>query len=398
MKQLEGRTIVLGVTGGIAAYKAAYLCSALAKAGAQVHVIMTRNAMEFVAPLTFETLSGQKCITDTFDRNFQWNVEHVALAKRAELFVVAPATANIIAKFACGIADDMLSTTWLAASCKKLVCPAMNTGMYENPVTQRNIETLRDLGVEMVEPGVGRLACADTGRGRLAEPEEIFERICELLCAKQDLAGKRVLVTAGPTQEALDPVRYITNHSSGKMGFAVARRAAQRGAKVTLVAGPVSLPTPAGVERIDVKSALDMFEAVKSHMEESDIIIKTAAVGDFRPETQAQDKIKKTGEDVMTVRLVKNPDILQYVGSHKRPGQVVCGFSMETRDLIENSGKKLRAKHADMIVANSLTEQGAGFGVDTNVATLLTEQGAEQLPMMSKEALADVILDRLLSL
>ncbi|MBC8570918.1 bifunctional phosphopantothenoylcysteine decarboxylase/phosphopantothenate--cysteine ligase CoaBC [Zongyangia hominis] len=398
MKQLKGKTIVLGVTGGIAAYKAAYLASSLVKAGGEVHVIMTQNAMEFVAPLTFETLTGQKCVTDTFDRNFQWNVEHVALAKRADLFVVAPATANIIAKFACGLADDMLSTTWLAASCKKLVAPAMNTGMYENPVTQRNLKALEELGVSLVEPGVGRLACADVGRGRLAEPEEIFERICFLLHEKQDLVGKRVLVTAGPTQEALDPVRYITNHSSGKMGFAVARRAALRGAQVTLVAGPVALPTPQGVCRVDVRSALEMFEEVKARMEEADIVVKTAAVGDFRPETTARDKIKKAGEDTMEVRLVKNPDILRYVGEHKRPGQIVCGFSMETRDLLENSAKKLNAKNADMIVANSLSEAGAGFGVDTNIVTLLTKEGAERLPLMEKEELADVILDRLLAL
>lgn len=398
MKQLEGKTVVLGVTGGIAAYKAAYLASSLTKAGAQVHVIMTKSAMEFVTPLTFETLTGQKCVTDTFDRSFQWNVEHVALAKRADLFVVAPATANIIAKFACGLADDMLSTTWLAASCKKLVAPAMNTGMYENPVTQRNLAALKELGVELVEPGVGRLACADVGRGRLAEPEEIFERICFLLCDRQDLAGKRVLVTAGPTQEALDPVRYLTNHSSGKMGFAVARRAAMRGAAVTLVAGPVPLPTPAGVRRVDVTSALEMFEAVKAELEQADIIVKTAAVGDFRPETAAKDKIKKAGEDALDVHLVKNPDILAYVGAHKRPDQIVCGFSMETKDLLTNSGKKLRAKNANMIVANSLTQSGAGFGVDTNIATLLTPGGEECLPLMEKEELADVILDRLLAL
>lgn len=393
---LTNKTIVLGVTGGIAAYKAADLASRLVKRGCRVYVLMTRSATEFIAPLTFETLTGNKAVVDTFDRNFQWNVEHVALAKQADAFLIAPATANVIAKLAHGLADDMLTTTVLAASCPKVVAPAMNTGMYENPVTQDNLQTLRDYGFSIVEPDSGVLACKDVGKGRLPDADVLISALEDALSPK-DLQGIRVLVTAGPTCEALDPVRYITNHSSGKMGYAIARAAARRGAQVTLVSGKTGLSAPAGVQRVDVFSAQEMFDQVTRHFPEQDIVIKAAAVGDYRPKQRQEHKIKKSGE-TMTLQLVKNPDILAYLGEHKRPGQVICGFSMETKDLLENSRKKLEKKQADLIVANNLTVAGAGFGVDTNAVTMITPEDAIPYPVMSKEQVADELLTRLLGI
>lgn len=393
---LTNKTIVLGVTGGIAAYKAADLASRLVKRGCRIHVLMTRSATEFIAPLTFETLTGNKAVVDTFDRNFQWNVEHVALAKQADAFLIAPATANVIAKLAHGMADDMLTTTVLAASCPKVVAPAMNTGMYENPVTQDNLQTLRDYGFSIVEPDSGVLACKDVGKGRLPDADVLISALEDALSPK-DLQGIRVLVTAGPTCEALDPVRYITNHSSGKMGYAIARAAARRGAQVTLVSGKTGLSAPAGVQRVDVFSAQEMFDQVTRHFPEQDIVIKAAAVGDYRPKQRQEHKIKKSGE-TMTLQLVKNPDILAYLGEHKRLGQVICGFSMETKDLLENSRKKLEKKQADLIVANNLTVAGAGFGVDTNAVTMITPEDAIPYPVMSKEQVADELLTRLLGI
>ena len=393
---LTNKTIVLGVTGGIAAYKAADLASRLVKRGCRVYVLMTRSATEFIAPLTFETLTGNKAVVDTFDRNFQWNVEHVALAKQADAFLIAPATANVIAKLAHGLADDMLTTTVLAASCPKVVAPAMNTGMYENPVTQDNLQTLRDYGFSIVEPDSGVLACKDVGKGRLPDADVLISALEDALSPK-DLQGIRVLVTAGPTCEALDPVRYITNHSSGKMGYAIARAAARRGAQVTLVSGKTGLSAPAGVQRVDVFSAQEMFDQVTRHFPEQDIVIKAAAVGDYRPKQRQEHKIKKSGE-TMTLQLVKNPDILAYLGEHKRLGQVICGFSMETKDLLENSRKKLEKKQADLIVANNLTVAGAGFGVDTNAVTMITPEDAIPYPVMSKEQVADELLTRLLGI
>lgn len=389
---LKGKTILLGVGGGIAAYKAAALTSELVKSGAAVHVLMTQNATQFVSPITFETLSGHKALVDTFDRNFQWNVEHVALAKQADVFLAAPATANMIAKFAAGLADDMLSTTFLACRCPKLVAPAMNTAMYENPITQRNLETLRAFGMTVVEPGAGHLACGDDGKGRLPEPAELKEALIRALCP-QDLAGVRVLLTAGPTCEAIDPVRYITNHSSGKMGYATALAALRRGAEVTLVSGPVALQPPAGAALVPVRSAQEMLEAVLARAAESDIIIKTAAVADYTPAAPADQKMKKKdGELALPLR--RTADILATLGAQKKPGQVLVGFSMETEDLLKNSTAKLEKKGADMIVANSLRTPGAGFGGDTNIATLITAGGAEELPCMTKLELGDLILSR----
>jgi len=388
----KGKTIVLGVTGGIAAYKAAQLASDLVKTGADVHVIMTKNATEFVTPTTFETLTANRVSVDTFDRNFQWNVQHVSLAKKADLFVIAPATANIIAKMAHGIADDMLSTTVLAARCPKMVVPAMNTGMYDNPATQRNFETLKVDGVYFVDSDTGWLACGDVGKGRFADLPKIMDAIEYVLAPKKDLAGKRVLVTAGPTQESLDPVRFITNHSTGKMGYAIAKAARMRGAEVTLVSGPVSIAPPFGVQLVGVSSALEMYDAVVSRQAEQDIIIKTAAVADYRPAQQAEDKIKKSEGD-MSIALVRNPDILKTLGESKPATQVLCGFSMETKDLLENSRQKLLKKNADMIVANSLKTEGAGFGTDTNVVTIITAKGNMELPMMEKRAVAEAVLE-----
>lgn len=394
---LGGKTIVLCVTGGIAAYKAADLTSKLRGAGAQVRVLMTESATQFITPMTFEVLSGYRAVVDTFDRNFSWEVEHVSLAKAADVFVIAPATANIIAKAAHGIADDMVSTTLLATRAPVVIAPAMNTGMYDNPVTGQNLETLRGRGVHMVEPACGRLACGDTGRGKLADTNEILHAIEQALTV-QDLADLSLLVTAGPTQEALDPVRFLSNHSSGKMGYAIAARAALRGAKVTLVSGPTALATPAGVTRVDITSAREMFDAVVSRADRQDIIIKAAAVGDYRPETEAQDKLQKS-DDEMNIALTRNPDILAELGRKKRPGQLLCGFAMETQNLLQNAADKLRRKNCDMLVANSLREAGAGFQHDTNAATLLFADGRQEtVPLMQKEELADRILDRLLVL
>lgn len=387
---LKNKCIVIGVTGSIAAYKAADVVSFLKKQGADVTVIMTKNALNFINPITFETLSGNKCLVDTFDRNFEFSVEHVSLAKRADLFVVAPASADFIAKAANGIADDMLTTTFLASTCSKLIFPAMNTRMYENPITQDNLRKLEHYGIEIVEPASGYLACGDTGRGKLAPVEEIEEYIMMNAAYDHDLAGKRVLVSAGPTQEDIDPVRFITNHSTGKMGYAVARNAARRGADVTLVSGPVSLEPSLGVRVIQVKSAQQMFDEITDRSEEQDIIIMTAAVADMRPLDAAKEKLHKVSMPD-SIRLGMNPDILSYLGAHRCDGQVIVGFSMETENLIENSRVKLAKKHCDMIVANSLREKGAGFGTDTNVVTLITKDKAEELPIMSKDEVAERI-------
>lgn len=387
---LKNKCIVIGVTGSIAAYKAADVVSFLKKQGADVTVIMTKNALNFINPITFETLSGNKCLIDTFDRNFEFSVEHVSLAKRADLFVVVPASADFIAKAANGIADDMLTTTFLASTCKKLIFPAMNTRMYENPITQDNMKKLEHYGIEIVEPASGYLACGDTGKGKLAPVEEIEEYIMMNAAFDHDLTGKRVLVSAGPTQEDIDPVRFITNHSTGKMGYAVAKNAARRGADVTLVSGPVSIEPPMGVRTVQVRSAQQMFDEITDRSEEQDIIIMTAAVADMRPLNAASEKIHKvTMPD--SIKLGTNPDILSYLGAHRRDGQVIVGFSMETENLIENSRVKLAKKHCDMIVANSLREKGAGFGTDTNVVTLITKDKAEELPIMSKDEVAERI-------
>lgn len=389
---LTGKTIVLGVTGGIACFKAAALASMLKKQHADVQVLMTKNATEFVTPLTFEQLTGNKALVDTFDRNFVHAVEHIAVADRADFVLIAPATANVIAKLAHGLADDMLTTTVLACRCKKAIAPAMNTGMFENPVTQDNIETLRRYGWEIVDPATGRLACGTEGKGRLPEPEDLLEVCLHALAHEKDLCGKRVLVTAGPTQEALDPVRYLTNHSSGRMGYAIAKAAARRGAKVTLVSGPTALKKPAYVDTVDVVSAQDMFDAVTARAQDADIIIKAAAVADYRPATVADNKIKKA-DDALSIPLERTKDILAALGNSKRPGQFLCGFSMETENLLENSRKKLGKKNLDMVAANNLKVEGAGFGVETNVLTLITPDGMTELPLMSKDAAADALLD-----
>lgn len=394
---LSGKTVVLCVTGGIAAYKAADLVSKLRHAGAAVRVLMTESATAFITPMTFETLSANRVVVDTFDRDFAWEVEHIALAKVADVFVIAPATANIIAKAAHGIADDMVSTTLLATRAPVVIAPAMNTGMYDNPATQRNLETLRARGFHIVDPAAGRLACGDDGRGKLADTAALLHGI-EKALTPQDLQGRRVLVTAGPTQEALDPVRYLSNHSSGKQGYALAARAAMRGAEVTLVSGPTALDTPAGVTLVRVVSAREMYDAVLARAVGQDFIIKAAAVGDYRPAHMAEEKMKK-GADELTVELTRNPDILAALGGCKRPGQLLCGFAMETQNLLENASGKLRRKHCDMLVANSLRDEGAGFQTDTNRAALLFADGrVEHPPLMRKEALADLIFDRLLAL
>ena len=392
---LKGKFIVLGVTGGIACYKAAALASLLVKQRAEVQVIMTENATRFVTPLTFEQLTGKKALTDTFDRNFTHSVEHIAVADRADLVLIAPATANIAAKLAHGLADDMLTTTVLACDCPKLIAPAMNTKMYENPVTRDNLETLRRYGWEVIEPAEGRLACGAVGKGKLPEPETLLESVLHAVAHEKDLAGKKVLVTAGPTREALDPVRYLTNRSSGRMGYAIARAAARRGAEVTLVSGPVSLPRPGYMEIVDVESAQEMFEAVTSRAPEMDIIIKAAAVADYRPAQVADNKIKKKDGD-LSLPLERTLDILGTLGKNKRPGQFLCGFSMETENLLENSRKKLEKKNLDMVAANNVKVAGAGFGVDTNVLTLITAAGEKELPLMSKDAAADALLDAIL--
>lgn len=393
---LEGKTVLLGVTGGIAAYKAAYLASALVKQKADVHVLMTENATQFIAPVTFEALTNNKASVDTFDRNFQFHVEHVALAKRADLVIVAPATANVAAKLAHGLADDMLTTTVLACRCPKMIAPAMNTRMYENPVTQDNLETLRRYGWHVVTPATGYLACGDTGAGKMPEPEVLLEEALYLSCPK-DMEGLRVLVTAGPTQEALDPVRYLTNHSSGKMGYSVARAAAFRGAAVTLVSGKTELTPPAHTELVPVVSAEDMFQAVESRYDRQDIIIKAAAVADYRPAAFSGQKIKKKEGD-LSLALCRTRDILGWLGEHRKPGQFLCGFSMETERLVENSRGKLERKRLDLIAANSLTVPGAGFAGDTNVLTLISRDREIPLPQLSKDEAAHRLLDEILKM
>lgn len=391
---LKGKTVLLGVTGGIACFKAAALASMLVKQHACVEVVMTKNATEFVTPLTFEQLTGNRVSVDTFDRNFVHQVEHISLASRADMVLIAPATANVIAKLAHGLADDMLTTTVLACSCPKAIAPAMNTGMFENPVTQDNIGLLGRYGWEIVEPASGRLACGTSGKGRLPEPEDLLEVCLHTLAHEKDMAGLSVLVTAGPTQEAIDPVRYITNRSSGKMGYAIASAAARRGARVTLVSGPTALKKPAYVNTVDVVSAQDMFDAVTSAAAEADVIIKAAAVADYRPAAVAANKIKKSDGD-MSIQLERTKDILGTLGSARRPGQFICGFSMETENVLENSRKKLDKKNVDMIAANDLNTEGAGFAVSTNVLTLITREGNVSLPLMSKDDAANALLDEI---
>lgn len=393
---LNGKHIVLGVTGSIAAYKIASLASMLVKKQADVKVIMTQNATNFINPITFESLTGNKCLVNTFDRNFEFQVEHVSLAKQADVFLVAPASANVIAKAAHGIADDMLTTTLLACQCPKIFAPAMNTRMYQNPIVQDNIRTLLRYGMEVIDPASGYLACGDIGEGKMPEPEVLYEAVLRALAPK-DLAGKKVLVTAGPTQEKMDPVRYISNHSTGKMGYAIAAVAARRGADVTLVSGKVELAPPMGVHAVQVVSAADMAQAVKAAAPEQDIIVKAAAVADYRPRVTADEKIKKKDAE-LSVELERTEDILAWLGANRREGQILCGFSMETEHLLENSRAKLEKKKIDMIVANHLRQEGAGFGTDTNVVTLLTKEGTEELPLLTKEEVADRLLDRLLDL
>ena len=394
---LKQKCVLLGVSSSIAIYKAASLCSALKKQGADVHVLMTENATKMMSPVIFEQLTGNRACVDTFDRNFPWQVEHVALAKKADLLLVAPATANVCAKLAHGIADDMLTTTALACTCPKLIAPAMNTRMYENPVTQENLKTLTRFGWEVITPASGYLACGDTGAGKLPEPETLLAHIIHTLAYPHDMQGLRVLVTAGPTREAIDPVRYLTNRSTGKMGYAIARAAAGRGAKVTLVSGPTALSAPLFVETVPVESADDMFREVTTRSENADLIIKAAAVADYRPVTVADDKIKKNDGD-MAIPLTRTRDILGYLGQHRRPGQVLCGFSMETKDMLNNSRRKLEKKNLDLIAANNVKVPGAGFAVDTNVLTLITRQGEEELPLLSKDEAAHRLLDALLRL
>lgn len=395
MENLQGKCVLLGITGGIAAYKMANVASGLRKAGATVHVIMTENATKFITPLTFETLTNNRCVVDTFARDFQYDVKHISLAKAADLILIAPATANVIAKLANGLADDMLTTTVLAARCKKLVAPAMNTAMLENPITQDNLAKLKKYGFGIIEPAVGMLACKDVGSGKLPEPETLLDCIAMELAREKDMAGLHVTVTAGPTQEALDPVRYLTNHSTGRMGYAIAREAMLRGADVTLISGPTALKPVPGVKTVDVVSAKDMFEAVQAALPETDILVKAAAVADYRPVSIAEDKIKKQDGD-MAIPLERTDDILGWVAEHRHPGLFVCGFSMETRDMIENSRKKLARKHLDMIAANNLKVAGAGFGGDTNVVTILTADGIQELPLMGKDQVAAKLLGAIL--
>ena len=394
---LKGKTVILGVTGSIAAYKAANLASMLKKQHADVQVIMTQNATQFMNPITFESLTGNKCLVDTFDRNFQFQVEHVALAKRADLAIIAPATANIMAKLAHGLADDMLTTTLLACRCPRLIAPAMNTRMYENPVTQDNMDILRKYGFRIIEPAVGHLACGDTGAGKLPPETLLLECILDEIAMEKDMKGLHVLITAGPTMEAIDPVRFISNHSTGKMGYALARVCRRRGAEVTLVSGKTNLEAPYGVTLVPVTSAQDMFEAVSSRAKEQDMIIKAAAVADYRPVAVAENKIKKSPGD-MSIALERTTDILAWLGEHRREGQVLCGFAMETEHMVEHAKEKLTGKHVDMIAANNVKVAGAGFGTDTNVVTLITEDGVEELAKMSKEEVASRIVDALLRL
>ena len=394
---LKGKTVLLGVTGSIAAYKIAYLASTLKKLHAQVHVLMTQNATNFINPITFETLTGNKCLVDTFDRNFQFSVEHVSIAKQADVVMIAPASANVIGKLAHGIADDMLTTTIMACKCKKIVSPAMNTNMYENPIVQDNLAILQHYGYEVIEPASGYLACGDTGAGKMPEPEMLLDYILREIAKEKDLLGRKVLVTAGPTQEAIDPVRYITNHSSGKMGYALAKAAMLRGAYVTLVSGPCAIEPPPFVKLVPVVTAKEMFDAVTSVSFEQDIIIKAAAVADYRPANVYEDKVKKH-EEQMSIKLEKTDDILGYLGEHRLPGQFLCGFSMETQNMLGNSRAKLGKKHLDMVAANNLKVAGAGFQGDTNVLTLITQDEDVSLQLMSKEDAANVILDKILSI
>ena len=394
---LKGKTVLLGITGSIAAYKIAYLASALHKLHADVHVLMTENATNFINPITFETLTGNKCLVDTFDRNFQFQVEHVSIAKKADVVMIAPASANVIGKLANGLADDMLTTTVMACRCQKILAPAMNTAMYENPVVQDNIRKLQTYGYEVITPASGYLACGDTGAGKMPEPETLLEYILKEAAFQKDLAGKKLLVTAGPTQEAIDPVRCLTNHSSGKMGYAIAKMAMLRGAEVTLVSGPTAIEPPLFVKVVPVTSARDMFEAVTGLSDEQDIIIKAAAVADYRPKQVSEDKVKKK-DDQASIELERTDDILKYLGQHKKKGQFLCGFSMETRDMLRNSRAKLEKKNLDMVAANNLKVEGAGFQGDTNVLTLITQDEEVSLPLMSKEDAALKILDKILLL
>lgn len=394
---LKGKTVVLGVTGSIAAYKIANLASSLVKLHADVHVIMTKNATNFINPITFETLTKNKCMTDTFDRSFMYNVAHVSIADKADVMLAAPASANIIAKMAHGIADDMLSTTYLAMKCPVIVSPAMNVNMFTNPVVQRNIKTLEDFGVTVIPPDNGYLACGYTGAGKMPSEQVLLDYILRVIAKEKDLAGKRVLVTAGPTRESIDPVRFITNHSTGKMGYAVARQAMLRGAEVTLVSGPVSIDPPPFVRVVNVLSAQDMFEAVKANFADADIIIKTAAVADYTPEITADEKIKKS-DGGLSIPMKRTADILKWLGENKRDGQVLCGFSMETENMLENSRAKLQKKNADLIAANSLRDEGSGFGTDTNHLVLIKRDGVTDLPLLSKSDAADRLLDELLTM
>ena len=395
MEKLTGKTVVLGITGGIAAYKMANVASSLRKTGADVHVIMTKNATQFITPLTFETLTNNRCIVDTFDRNFRYDVAHISLAKAADLILIAPATANVIAKLAHGQADDMLTTTVLAAKCRKLVAPAMNTAMLENPITQDNLKRLEHYGFGIIQPAVGLLACKDVGSGKLPEPDILVDAVLRELAREKDLLGVRITVTAGPTQESLDPVRFLTNHSSGKMGYAIAREAMLRGAQVTLISGPVALKPVEGVKLVPVITAQDMLEAVQKTLPETDILIKAAAVADYRPSSVADEKLKKKDGE-LSIPLERTADILAWVSQNRHRGLFVCGFSMETENMLENSRKKLTKKKLDMIVANNLKTQGAGFGVETNVVTLITKDTVTELPLMGKDAVAGRLLDEIM--
>ena len=394
---LRGKTVILGVTGSIAAYKIANLASLLIKQHCDVHVVMTKNATNFINPITFETLTNNRCLVDTFDRNFEYNVEHVALAKKADAVLVAPATANVIAKMAYGLADDMLTTTILACTCKKIIAPAMNTKMYQNQIVQKNLETLTENAFEVIRPDTGRLACQEVGEGRMPEPEVLLNYVLKEIACEKDMQGINVLVTAGPTMEAIDPVRFISNHSSGKMGYAIARRAMLRGAAVTLVTGPTALERPPFVDVVSIKSAKEMYHEVTRICKNQDIVIKAAAVADYRPREISTEKIKKTAADLV-MELEKTNDILQYLGEHKRPGQFLCGFSMETQNMESNARAKLEKKNLDMIVANNLKDEGAGFGTDTNIITMITKDQEVPLALMTKEDAADHILDMILAI
>lgn len=393
---LKGKTVLLGVTGSIAAYKIANLASMLVKLHCNVHVIMTKNATNFINPITFETLTNNRCIVDTFDRNFQYNVEHVSLAKQADVMMIAPASANVIAKLSHGLADDMLTTTALACTCKKIVAPAMNTQMYNNPITQNNLKTLAGYGFEVIEPASGYLACGDQGAGKMPEPEVLLDYILKEIACEKDMTGMNVLITAGPTQESLDPVRYITNHSTGKMGYALATCAMLRGAKVTLVTGPTNLKRPPFVNVVEIKSAQEMFDAVTCRADEQDVIIKAAAVADYTPAVVSDEKVKKADGELQ-IDLKRTQDILKHLGEHKKANQFLCGFSMETENMLENSRKKLTKKNLDMIVANNLKVAGAGFGTDTNVVTLITKDSELELDIMSKTDVANRILDEIMN-